>query len=131
MSIRRVEFEVLRKRALHMVTTAENAFENGFYDVSCFLAEQALQLYLKAMLLKLLGGYPRTHSIRRLLGELSKLVDSRLEEFCRVNRVRLSALEDAYLMARYFVKPYYREDAEDMIKLVRDVIRLLDEVTGS
>jgi len=110
LSIRRVEFEVLRKRALHMVTMAENAFENGFYDVSCFLAEQALQLYLKAMLLKLLGGYPRTHSIRRLLGELSKLVDSRLEEFCRVNWVRLSALEDAYLMARYFVKPYYREE---------------------
>ena len=40
-------------------------------------------------------------------------------------------MEDAYLMARYFVKPYYREDAEDMIKLVRDVIRLVDEVAGS
>ncbi|MEM2852856.1 MAG: HEPN domain-containing protein, partial [Ignisphaera sp.] len=76
------------------------------------LAEQSLQLYLKAILLKLVGDYPRTHSIRRLLGELGRVLNSEaLETFINANRARVLALEDAYLIARYSAKEYEKEDA--------------------
>lgn len=131
MSLHRVEVEILKRRALEFLEEAKHALEKGFYDVSCFLAEQSLQLYLKYALLRVVGDYPRTHSVRRLLGELNSILKSKvLEEFIRLNRVRLSHLEDAYLMARYFVKEYVREDAEDMIKLVEDAIRVIDKVIG-
>ncbi len=131
MSIHRVEIEVLKKRSLRFLEEAKFALERKSYDVACFLAEQPLQLYLKSVLLEIVGDYPRTHSIRRLLGELVKVLkSSELEGFIRENRVRLSALEDAYLMARYFVKEYSGEDAEDMVELVRETISVVDKAVG-
>ena len=131
MSIHRREVEVLRRRSLEFLEEARIALRRGSFDIACFLAEQALQLYLKSILLELVGDYPRTHSVRRLLGEVNRLLNSsELEEFIRVNRIRLSVLEDAYLMARYFIKEYSREDAEDMIKLVKETINIIDKVIG-
>ena len=131
LSIHGYEAEVLRKRALEFLKEAKIAFERGAYDIACFLAEQSLQLYLEHALLKIVGDYPRTHSVRRLLGELIRILGSReLEEFVRANRVRLSVLEDSYLMARYFVKEYGREDAEDAIKLVEEVIEVVERASG-
>ncbi len=131
MSIHRFEVEVLERRSREFLEEARIALERGSYDVACFLAEQSLQLFLKFVLLKIIGDYPRTHSIRRLLGELRKITGSKyLDEFIRANRARLSALEDAYLMARYFIKEYTLEDAEDMIKVVEETIDTVNRVLG-
>jgi len=76
-----------------------------------------------------LGDYPRTHSVRRLLGEIARATGSRdIEDFMTRNRARLIVLEDAYLVARYFVSEYTREDAEDLVELVREVQELVDSV---
>jgi len=129
MSIHRREAEVLRRRALEFLEHARIALERGSYDLACFLSEQALQLYLKSVLLMLVGDYPRTHSIRVLLSEVIKALNSReLEEFARVNRVKLIALEDAYLMARYFASEYGREDAEELVKVATEAISLVSRV---
>lgn len=131
MSLSRSEAEVLRRRYAEFLEEARSALNRGFYDVACFLAEQSLQLYLKYVLLKLVGDYPRTHSVRMLLGEISRALGStELEGFSRVNRTRLLALEDAYMMARYFVKEYTREDAEDMVKLVEEVVDIVGRSIG-
>ncbi len=53
-----------------------------------------------------------------------------LEDFIKANRVRLIALEDAYLMARYFTSEYSREDAEDMVKLAKETIDIVNKVVG-
>jgi len=86
---------------------------------------------LKSVLLMLVGDCPRTNSARRLLGGLNKILGSReLEEFIKANRARLIALEDKYLMARYFVSEYSREDAEDMLKLANEAINLVNKLVG-
>lgn len=132
MSTRRLEVEVLKKRSLMFLEESKHALNSGYYDIACFLAEQSLQLYLKALLLELVGDYPRTHSIRRLIGELNRIVNSReLEEFISANRVRLLALEDAYLTSRYFVREYEREDAEDMVNLAEVAISLITRILGA
>jgi len=131
MSIHRSEVEILKRRSLEFLEESRIALKRGSYDVACFLAEQSLQLYLKHSLLKTVGDYPRTHSIRRLLGDLNKVLKSRkLEEFIRANRARLSALEDAYLMARYFIKEYSKEDAEDMVNPVEETLKIINKAIG-
>ena len=125
------EVRLLKRRALDFLEEAKIALRRGSYDIACFLAEQALQLYLKFILLKIVGDYPRTHSIKRLLGEIARLTNSsELRNFMRVNRARISALEDAYLMARYFIKEYDEDDANDMIKLVEEIINLVNKIVG-
>ena len=125
------EVRLLKRRALDFLEEAKIALRRGSYDIACFLAEQALQLYLKFILLKIVGDYPRTHSIKRLLGEIARLTNSsELRNFMRVNRARISALEDAYLMARYFIKEYDEDDANDMIKLVEEIVNLVNKIVG-
>ena len=131
MSVRKAETEILRRRALDFLEEARIALKRGSFDIACFLAEQSLQLYLKFALLKVLGDYPRTHGVRRLLGELNRVLGSEdLEEFIEANRARLSALEDAHLMARYFVKEYDAEDAKDMVKLAGETIEVVNRTLG-
>lgn len=131
MSERKLEVDVLRKRSLMFLEGSKHALNSGFYDLACFLAEQALQLYLKSLLLELVGDYPRTHSIRQLLGELNRVLKlHELEEFVNASRARLLALEDAYLMSRYYVREYEKGDAEDMIKLVEELISLFKGALG-
>ena len=43
------------------------------YKLAAFNIEQAVQLYIKAKLLELLGEFPRTHSLVMLLRGLSKV----------------------------------------------------------
>ncbi len=132
LSLHREEVEILRRRYREFLIASRMALENELYDLACFLAEQALQLYMKSLLLELVGEYPRTHSIRRLLGELNRILSSeKINEFTWSNRARISMLEDAYYMARYHVKEYTREDAEDMVKLVEEAVRLIEDVRGS
>ena len=52
----------------------------------------------------------------------------KIEEFTHKNRVRLIALEDAYIIARYTPTTYTKEDAEDMISMAEETIRLTSKV---
>lgn len=110
--------ERLRKRAMGFMDAAKERLEAGDYDLTCFMVEQAVQLYLKSLILELSGETPRTHSIRQLLSILSKLLDVQFE----FDRRSLVFLEDAYIKARYLGANYEREDAEDAIKIAEEVI---------
>ena len=54
----------LIKRALEFLKEAERDLAEGLYNLAIFHTEQSLQLYLKAVLLKLTGYYPEVHGIR-------------------------------------------------------------------
>ncbi len=97
---------------------AKERFEAGDYDLACFMAEQAVQLYLKSLIFELSREVPRTHSIRQLLSVLSKLLSVQFE----FDRRSLVFLEDAYIKARYLGVNYDRDDAEDAIKIAEEVI---------
>ena len=111
---------------------ARDAYAKQRYDLAVFLAEQALQLYLKAQLLRVLGDYPRTHSVRQLLVMLSKALEGDAEEevreFIRRERPRLSELEDVYIVSRYGLRIYTREDAEDILFTVEKVIAFVEKL---
>lgn len=129
------EFRVLVRRSREFLDEAREAKSKGRFDIACFLAEQAAQLFLKALLLKHAGDYPRTHHVRTLLSELISAIENEsakesIRLFIRNNRARLSELEDAYLMSRYTTKTYTREDAEDIVSTASELINLLSRLLG-
>ena len=131
LSVHKYEAELIKKRSLEFLKEAEIALNRGSYDIACFLTEQSLQLYLKHTLLKTVDDYPRTQNVRGLLGELNQALKSKeLEIFIKAHKTELSALEDAYLMARYFIKEYDKDDASNMIRLVKETIKIINKVIG-
>ncbi len=64
---------------------SRRAFEDGDYNWSIFLLEQAIQLLIKYLLALKIGYYPKTHRPSKLFEELSELYPE-FYEFYRQNR---------------------------------------------
>lgn len=124
----RYECEVLRKRASTFLETSKHLSSKGAYDLTCFNAEQAAQLYCKAALLEMTGNYPRTHSVLELLNILSEPGYPKIAEFVSAKREALRLVDTAYITARYFAMTFTIEDAERMISTAEEVMRIVDEV---
>ena len=123
------EVQTLRRRAQEFLSQAKSALEQGYYDLSSLFSEQAAQLYLESVLLQQIGDYPRIYSLKVLLSEILKLTPSKtIDAFVRENRIKISALEDTYIMARYTTKSYTSEDAEEFLKLADELIDKVQEL---
>ncbi len=130
------DVELLRRRSAGFWSHAREALQRGEYDLACFFAEQALQLRLKALLLRMLGVLPRTHGLRELLGILSGALEEHgrrdlareVSGLARDLRSQLRILEEAYVGSRYLAREYASEDASESVDLVGRVCRLIDRV---
>ena len=125
------EYEALLERSRRFYETASMQIERGFYDLAAFSLEQALQLYLKACLLRLGIDYPRTHSLRRLLELICKITQSEaIRDLLHQFSVELGALEDAYIVSRYVPRSYSLEELERLKKVVEEVTVVVREAIG-
>jgi HEPN domain-containing protein len=115
----REEIEVFLDRAKKFEMAGEHFFKNGIYDLSAFHIEQAFQLYLKYILAKEIGYFPRTHSLSKLFKELSK-IDKGFYDFYKKNEIILKDVEDAYILSRYFPREYSKEEVEKMIYALKE-----------
>ncbi|WP_084593961.1 HEPN domain-containing protein [Palaeococcus ferrophilus] len=122
------EVETLMRRSHDYMELANSAFEEEKYDAAIFLSEQALQFYLKALLIKYADLRLRTHSVRELLAALGKVLEAeeKVADFTRSHRSLLRELEDAYTGTRYEPRRYYREDAEELIEFVGEVMDFVE-----
>jgi len=125
------EYNYLLERSRRFLITAEMQIERGFYDLAIYSLEQALQLYLRACLLKLGVDYPRTHSVRRLLELIYRLTGSEGIKRVLVDyAIELGVLEDAYITSRYIAREYSEEEARRVYHVVGEVMRVVGGVTG-
>ena len=116
------EYEALLRRSNGFLETALMQARAGMYDLAVFSLEQSLQLFLKAMLLRVGSDYPRTHSIRRLLELLTEVTGrSELRELASRYSVELGALEDAYISSRYIPRIYTKDEFERLRAVVEEV----------
>ena len=127
----------LRRRAEVFLKEAKRLLEGEEYDIACFNAEQALQLYLKSVILRVFGEMPRIHGVRELLGYLARRLYEEeeykgyaaiLKEFTRENRYSLSVLEDAYIDARYTTRGFSKREVKDSLTTVYKLIELLRRI---
>jgi len=123
----------LKRRARSFLIEAERVDDP---DLSLFFAEQAIQLYVKAVYFELFGGRIRGHRIREMLGLLAKSLEaegfkvhaSRVLEFIAQHRDNLIILEEAYSMSRYGDIEYSKDDASLAILIAKSLVNLLEEV---
>jgi len=123
----------LKRRARAFLTAASM---NVDYDLAMFFAEQAAQLYTKAVYYELFGDVLRGHRLRELLSTLVKALEKHgysesaesVVSFIDSRRRALIDLEEAYTSSRYGHVDYAKEDAERAVKTVQRLVDLLEEV---
>jgi len=119
--------DFLKRRALDFLACAESDLEGGRYSLVLFHVEQFLQLYLKHLLYRKIGDFPKTHSIIRLFKDLAKVYgDSRIDEFYRENLETLYLLEEAYISSRYLPREYDREIAVRILEFSRKALKVVE-----
>jgi HEPN domain-containing protein len=131
--------EILVKRSKSFYNYALEALSRGDFDLALFLLEQAAQLRVKALLLRLLGFTPRGHRIRELLGALAKYLESLnreelaklVSEFIDVWRSELRVVEEAYTGSRYLLRIYDKSDVEKALKAVEELFKVIEAVENS
>ena len=117
------EVEILRRRSRGFLKRALDSLNSGEYDLAAFLSEQAVQLFLKSILLEKIGGYPHIHSISKILLILKKVPGcEHLVKFLEEKRIEVGLMEDAYIAARYLIREYSKEEAEVLVNLARKVL---------
>ncbi len=126
------------RRAVVYLREARRLYQEGEYDISLVMAEQAAQLAIKAVYARLLGNVPRGHNLRRLLGYLAQVLreagreeeGTRITSFMGSNRDALVLLEDAYTLGRYAAPGYTRSEAEKGISIATQLLGILRELLG-
>ena len=105
---------------------ARRHLEEGNYWLTCFEAQQATELYLKALIVAETGVHPFTHDLVELLDTLNDMgynVPEQLYTLC-------DALTPHYTLARYpGRKPvtYNRGLGERCLKYAEKIIRWVEE----
>jgi HEPN domain-containing protein len=85
------------EKARVFLEEAERHVRVGYYWLACFEAQQAAELYLKALLVALTGTHPYTHDLVELLKTFEELGIEVSEEL----KVYGDALTPHYTLARY------------------------------
>jgi HEPN domain-containing protein len=112
------ENELVKKR-LEALEGARVALERGLYWVSCFMAYQAVELYVKGLLLTRAGAYPFTYNLLTLISMLSNNPPNEVVEAVRF-------LNPHYVASRYSSRDMYgRGDAEECVRRAEVVIKWL------
>ncbi|MEM0481982.1 MAG: HEPN domain-containing protein [Nitrososphaerota archaeon] len=126
------EVALLRDRALRMLASGRRSFLEGDYDIAAFMADQAVQLYLKSVIFELTGEVPRVHAVRQLMSALKDLLGDQnlFDDFVRENRSLFIRLEEAYISSRYMPRRYDREEAEELLGFAEKVIEFVKSVKG-
>ena len=118
MSLRLYEEMVGRSR--HFLNVSRYDVAAGRYGIALFHLEQAVQLALKAYLLKVFGDFPRVDSIKDLIDLTENECLRRVsEEMWYV----INILEDAYIGGRYFIRRYGERGYSEAVKYVEEVFR--------
>lgn len=106
----------LKRRAIAFLESAKSDFIRGSYDLVLFHVEQFARLYLKHLLYRKIGDFPKTHSLIHLIKDVVKIYGKKsLDEFYKENLETLYLLEEAYITSRYLPRQYDREIAERIL----------------
>lgn len=105
---------------------------DGDYDIAAFMADQAVQLYFKSVILEMTGEVPRVHAVRQLMHVLKDLLGKPnvVDDFVRENRSLFIRLEEAYISSRYMPRVYEKDEAEELVNFAEKAIRFAESVKG-
>jgi len=110
---------------------AKDRFLKEDYDLACFLAEQAVQLYLKAALLCHTEDVSRSHSIRTLISMLfNSTKNEELLELSKKNKLALKVAGTCVYCFQYLFERFDKDDAENAIRVAEKVFNVVQRLFG-
>ncbi|MEM4911919.1 MAG: HEPN domain-containing protein [Metallosphaera sp.] len=122
------------KRALSYLKVAEQAFNSGYYDVSSTNCEISAELLIKSTYLLLGYSYPESHSIRKLLSQLSLLVPELKEDistFIKERRKDLNQVELSRFKGQSSLIDVGADFASDCLATLKEyLIPLIKKICG-
>ncbi|AEM38634.1 HEPN domain protein [Pyrolobus fumarii 1A] len=122
-----VDFREWLEKAYVFLEEAKDDISRERYWLACFHAQQFAELALKAVLVKLVGSFPFTHSLVELLEAIESL-GYRVEEELYSTA---EALEKHYTMARYpgaRLVVYNRRTAIRCIEYAERIRRFVEKI---
>ncbi len=119
-----MRFEILKKRAEKYYKYARRFFEEGDYDSAAFYIEQTIQFFLKYLLLKETGFFPRIHDLDILFRSAGK-IHKELLDFYEKHKDVLWEIYYAYTNSRYGEKEYPKEIVEKFLKVLEEFYNLI------
>ena len=123
------ENEILKQRAEKFYNYAIKAFENNDFEIAAFNLEQSAQLYLKYTLSILLGDFPKTHQLRKLIDDIIKVTQNKeLKELLEKSHNIIADLEAAYITSRYLPASFYKKQVENIIDFVNQLKSSLEKL---
>jgi len=120
------EGEILKIRAERFLETARDLYKKEYYDLCAFNIEQAVQLFLKYEIWKILGDFEKTHKISELLDHY-KIASGKIEEIDKLKenyKQTIYDLEIAYIESRYLPSQFLKEQIDLMFKFVEDLLSI-------
>lgn len=126
------EYEKMMGRSQRFLLTAERSLKDGFYDISSFNANQSLERFLKALLLKLAGDFPHTHDIKELMRTLAQVsspeYSKMIRKYLKEKSLELPSVQDSYITARYFFVSISENEVGKMIQMIRELMAEIEDV---
>ncbi len=120
------DIEVLLRRAEGFILDALEDLKRGDYDLAMFHVEQACQLVVKAKLLDLTGYFEKTHSLRKLLKDLSFVMESGdIQDLVEEHWSTLRNLEFAYIASRYLPEEFREGEVKEALTLYKKLREML------
>lgn len=116
-------FEKLKERSLYFLEIFKKDLKNKKFDVGMFHVEQALQLALKAFLLKNFGDFPKIHDLKILF---EKIDNEKVKKLAEEKWYIIEILNDAYIASRYLPREYGEKELKEAIEFVEEIIKCLN-----
>jgi len=122
------EIEFLKERSRKFFLNALHLFRKGYYDICAFNLEQSCQLYLKYLIAKKIGDWPKTHYLQELVKRLSEVYERpEINNYLLENEIFFDDLTDAYFTSRYLPKTFNRNLAKKMIQEYRKFLKFIEK----
>jgi HEPN domain-containing protein len=122
------EIEFLKERSRKFFLNALHLFRKGDYDICAFNLEQSCQLYLKYLIAKKIGDWPKTHYIQELVKRLSEVYERpEINNYLLENEIFFDDLTDAYFTSRYLPKTFNRNLAKKMIQEYKKFLKFIEK----
>jgi len=126
----REEIEFLKERGKEFWERGFEDFQKQRYNLCILDFEQALQLWLKYLIFLKAGDFPKTHYLTELIKEVIEIYEIEiLKKFYHENILSIKEIEDAYITARYYPRKFTREEAEAVIRLSSELVKVLEDGT--
>ena len=124
------KIEFLKQRAKEFLEEAQRLNKEKKFNLAAFNLEQAVQLWVKYLIGKRIGDWPKTHYLSELIPQLAKAYEKKeMLDYYKQNELFFDSLEDAYFTSRYFPKEFSESLVLELLEKSKEFLKLTEKIS--